>query len=168
MADQYVAEDLDGVTESLFGSGNMAYASLQASQSDAALFEQDSILINDDGNITLGNTPLIKPTNDYATTEAEKYQQEQNQKTIFNWKQLNEFTDGAKDIEIELIDMFIDNLKVDITALQNALHKEDFKSWDSVVHNIYGACSHIGATELASFCEEGQDLLQNNTQKIPI
>ena len=34
-ADQYSADDLDGVTESLFGSGNMAYASLQASQTDA-------------------------------------------------------------------------------------------------------------------------------------
>lgn len=36
-ADQYSAEDLDGVTESIFGSGNMAYASMQASQTDAAL-----------------------------------------------------------------------------------------------------------------------------------
>lgn len=36
-ADQYSANDLDGVTESLFGSGNMAYASLQASQTDAIL-----------------------------------------------------------------------------------------------------------------------------------
>ena len=36
-ADQYAADDIDGVTESLFGSGNMAYASLQASQTDAIL-----------------------------------------------------------------------------------------------------------------------------------
>ena len=28
-ADQYMADDLDGVTESLFGSGNMSYAILQ-------------------------------------------------------------------------------------------------------------------------------------------
>lgn len=34
-ADQYSAQDLDGVTEGLFSSGNMAYASLQASQTDA-------------------------------------------------------------------------------------------------------------------------------------
>ena len=32
-ADQYVADDIDGVTESLFGSGNMSYAVMQASQS---------------------------------------------------------------------------------------------------------------------------------------
>jgi len=36
-ADQYAAEDLDGVTESVFGSGNMSFASLQAMQTDAAL-----------------------------------------------------------------------------------------------------------------------------------
>lgn len=36
-ADHYYADDLDGVTESLFGSGNMAYASLQALQTDEAL-----------------------------------------------------------------------------------------------------------------------------------
>lgn len=36
-ADQYSADDIDGVTESVFGSGNMAYASLQASQTDAAM-----------------------------------------------------------------------------------------------------------------------------------
>lgn len=40
-ADQYSAEDLDGVTESLFGSGNIAYASLQASQTDAFLTTAD-------------------------------------------------------------------------------------------------------------------------------
>lgn len=38
-ADQYMAEDLDGVTESVFGSGNVSYASLQAAQTDAILSE---------------------------------------------------------------------------------------------------------------------------------
>lgn len=47
-ADQYTADDLDGVTEGLFGSGNMAYASLQASQTDEALFVQDSFSLSDD------------------------------------------------------------------------------------------------------------------------
>ena len=38
-ADQYSAEDLDGVTESVFGSGNLAYASLQAAQTDGLVGE---------------------------------------------------------------------------------------------------------------------------------
>ncbi len=45
-ADQYMAEDLDGVTESVFGAGNMGYASLQAAQSDI-LMTQDGFLKED-------------------------------------------------------------------------------------------------------------------------
>jgi hypothetical protein len=36
-ADHFKAEDIDGVTESLFGSGSVGYASLQAAQTDAAI-----------------------------------------------------------------------------------------------------------------------------------
>lgn len=42
-ADQYSADDIDGVTESIFGSGNMAYANLQASQTDAAAALDDAL-----------------------------------------------------------------------------------------------------------------------------
>lgn len=45
-ADQYSAEDLNGVTESLFGSGNMAYASLQASQTDALMLDTTGAQFN--------------------------------------------------------------------------------------------------------------------------
>ena len=47
-ADQYSADDLDGVTESLFGSGNLAYASMQASQTDQALDTNASNITNTD------------------------------------------------------------------------------------------------------------------------
>lgn len=65
-ADQYSADDLDGVTESLFGSGNMAYASLQASQTDAALADNEA-QINSENDETPnseaddgGNTPIAE------------------------------------------------------------------------------------------------------------
>lgn len=41
-ADQYSAEDIDGVTESIFGSGNLSYASLQAAQTDNILDSQSA------------------------------------------------------------------------------------------------------------------------------
>lgn len=47
-ADQYSAEDLDGATESLFGSGNLAHASLQASQTDEAIRSAQTLSINGD------------------------------------------------------------------------------------------------------------------------
>ena len=42
-ADQYAVEDSHGVTESLFGSGNLSYASLQSAQTDAALHAQQAL-----------------------------------------------------------------------------------------------------------------------------
>lgn len=50
-ADQYSAEDIDGVTESIFGSGNMAYASLQASQTDSLLNAASQEIAGADGFI---------------------------------------------------------------------------------------------------------------------
>lgn len=41
-ADQYSAEDIDGVTESLFGSGNLNFLAMQSQQTNAAMDLQDS------------------------------------------------------------------------------------------------------------------------------
>lgn len=53
-ADQYAADDIDGVTESIFGSGNMAYASLQASQIDA------SLILNEDAGFEADVAPAAQ------------------------------------------------------------------------------------------------------------
>lgn len=55
-ADQYSADDLDGVTESLFGSGNMAYGILQASQSNAALLTNDPSFYNENSQLDFGSS----------------------------------------------------------------------------------------------------------------
>lgn len=65
-ADQYSADDIDGTTESIFGSGNMAYASLQASQSDAVLSLSDSLNFSEI-NTVLGNS---SPPNGIHTSAA--------------------------------------------------------------------------------------------------
>jgi hypothetical protein len=56
--DQYMAEDLDGVTESLFGSGNMAYASLQATQTDEAIRNAESGAAQGDNFFTGSDTTI--------------------------------------------------------------------------------------------------------------
>jgi hypothetical protein len=56
-ADQYSAEDFDGVTESLFGSGGLSYASLQASLTDATLLENAMTSTTHSDTITEGTIP---------------------------------------------------------------------------------------------------------------
>ncbi|MEZ5814455.1 MAG: hypothetical protein R3E13_07025 [Alphaproteobacteria bacterium] len=69
-ADQYSADDLDGVTESVFGSGNLAYGALQASQTDEMLNVQDSKIsdekadINTDRPVEYNNDVNFGQTND--------------------------------------------------------------------------------------------------------
>lgn len=65
-ADQYSADDLDGVTESLFGSGNMAYGILQAGQTNEIL-QNSSLALNteqtstDNGNLSQAVNPNASP-----------------------------------------------------------------------------------------------------------
>lgn len=52
-ADEYFAEDMDGVTESLFGSGNLSFLSLQSGQSnDQIAMDMDSLSGVDDVHIS--------------------------------------------------------------------------------------------------------------------
>ncbi len=52
-ADEYFAEDMDGVTESLFGSGNLSFLSLQSGQSnDQIAMDMDSLSGADDVHIS--------------------------------------------------------------------------------------------------------------------
>tara|TARA_R110002072_G_scaffold296989_2_gene469375 strand:+ start:682 stop:1341 length:660 start_codon:yes stop_codon:yes gene_type:complete len=68
-ADQYSAEDIDGGTESLVGSGNMAYASLQASQSDEIINTNQQSSITDDSIAGLNSN--VNPANTRISTEKE-------------------------------------------------------------------------------------------------
>lgn len=89
------------------------------------------------------------------------------EKDVLDWERLFEFTEGNKEMESQIINMFVDNLRNDITALHQSLQDKNYEAWDSWVHKIYGACSHIGANALAEICDEGQTLVPEKTHKIP-
>lgn len=76
---------------------------------------------------------------------------------IFLWECLEGFTNGDPDSEKLILEMFLGNLEEDIAALEASFTVQDFAIWDAVAHKIYGACSNIGARELARLCEETQN-----------
>lgn len=53
-----------------------------------------------------------------------------------------------------------------LRVLQKGYDAQDLKEWDSWVHKLYGACSHIGAVRLAQICDEGQALKGQDYQEI--
>lgn len=88
--------------------------------------------------------------------------------SIFDWSRLREFTDGDQEEENAIIKIFIDALVTDLQHLQASFDQKDFKEWDSWVHKLYGACSHIGANSMAIACDKGQTLFPDQTEKIPV
>lgn len=73
-ADQYVAEDLDGVTENLFGSGNLNFLMMQAGQTNELIQAENPFSIVGEGgsfngglNVNTGlGSPLSSSANDFA------------------------------------------------------------------------------------------------------
>lgn len=84
----------------------------------------------------------------------------------FDSDRLYEFTGGKKDIEDQLISMFIEALKEDTAKMEMALRDENYQRWDEAVHKIYGAASNIGAYALAGLCDEAQNFSEADKTNI--
>ncbi len=82
--------------------------------------------------------------------------------TIFDQAHLNEFTDGNKDLEKKILDVFLDNLKIDITEIERAHANNNYKLWDESVHKLYGGCLHVGAKGLAHACDQAQSINEDD------
>lgn len=63
-ADQYMAQDIDGVTESLFGSGNLNFLMLQAGQSNDLLSTTSPFLLTGEGDFP---SSAVMSTNDFGS-----------------------------------------------------------------------------------------------------
>lgn len=67
-ADQYIAEDIDGVTESLFGSGNLNFLVMQAGQTNGAVLANQSGLLS--GETFSGSTQWSSATGFHSAPAA--------------------------------------------------------------------------------------------------
>jgi len=114
-----------------------------------------------------GDAVMDRDRQAYAIQPTPADNGKQSDAAIFDWSRLNEFTDGDKEAESKIISIFKDGLAQDIQALQVSLRDKNYEEWDSWVHKIYGASSHIGANALADVCDEGQSLFPERADKIP-
>jgi signal transduction histidine kinase/DNA-binding NarL/FixJ family response regulator len=86
---------------------------------------------------------------------------------ILDWERLADFVGDDPEAQAQIVNIFLDNLKADITALQKAYDQKGFEDWDSWAHKLYGACAHIGASAMAKICDEAQTLYPEKTDQIP-
>lgn len=85
---------------------------------------------------------------------------------ILDRARLLDFTDGDRNAERKVIEIFINNLKQDVITLERSYRAKDYKKWDEVAHKLYGASSHMGADALAGVCDQAQSLSHNERERM--
>jgi len=77
---------------------------------------------------------------------------------IFDHERINDLSEGDVDFEKQLFQVFSDNLKQDIDALQKSYDQDNPDLWRSWVHKIHGACGYIGAVAMEKVCEQRKQM----------
>lgn len=69
---------------------------------------------------------------------------------------LNLFTDGDKDEERELLDLFFDQADLSVSELEAALEVGNNEAWKKASHRLKGAAANLGANALSYSCAEAE------------
>ncbi len=68
-----------------------------------------------------------------------------NVETLMDWDHLREFVSNDRDLEIEILSIFLENIPDYIQELEAS----DVKEWAATCHKVKGSARAIGAWELA-------------------
>ncbi len=77
-----------------------------------------------------------------------------------NLEILREYTDGDKDMEVELVSVFYDKSLEDINVLKSCVKGGKSKKWSEAAHGLKGSAGYIGAEKLRVLCSEAQNMLE--------
>lgn len=80
------------------------------------------------------------------------------EKLILDIKFFNNLTSGDQTFHNELIDVFIDSTKKQLSDIKNSINVKDGRYiWHSSLHTLKGSCLSIGALRLAHFILSNQN-----------
>jgi|DEB0MinimDraft_10_1074344.scaffolds.fasta_scaffold30775_2 HPt (histidine-containing phosphotransfer) domain-containing protein len=88
-------------------------------------------------------------------------------KPIFDMAFFNDITDGDKDFQSELTEVFVSSVSdqlLDIKKVSEEQKSNPYK-WHSVLHSLKGSCSSIGAIKLSDFIISKQNKNINFTRE---
>ncbi|MDY0030044.1 MAG: ATP-binding protein [Pseudobdellovibrionaceae bacterium] len=69
---------------------------------------------------------------------------------------LNEFTEGDKDTEQMVINLFLDTAYESFDMLKNAQLQDNSEDWSKAAHSMKGASGNLGAMALHSLCSDAE------------
>ena len=87
---------------------------------------------------------------------------------VCNFHYLNEMTGGNKQLSIEIIDAFLNQVPVELQTISDAITKKDYKTIKNYAHTMQSSVSIMGITLLAPILKEMENLAAtgNEIEKI--
>lgn len=75
------------------------------------------------------------------------------------------FTDGDKEMEHELFEMFIEHSETGIEDLAAAQKSGDNEAWRKAAHKFKGSAANLGANKLSAECKHAEENFEKDTQE---
>ena len=102
--------------------------------------------------LTAGQTEQITAVNEVNTS----FNHDDKQSIDFDIERLELFTDGNRDEEKELLDMFFEQAELSLLSLVENKDNEDPDGWRAAAHKLKGSAANLGANNLAHICEHAE------------
>ena len=77
--------------------------------------------------------------------------------TPLNLEHLEVFTDGDKQEEEKLLNLFFEQTDLSLSDLRQALQEENTENWGKAAHRLKGAAANLGAETLAATCKQAEE-----------
>lgn len=75
-----------------------------------------------------------------------------------------EIVGDDKEFENELFEIFLDNSKKNIAAMESAINSGDDNAWYMASHAFKGSCASIGAFDLSKVLQEAQSANESDAE----
>ena len=78
------------------------------------------------------------------------------------WEQLQQFSEGDTEFELELLQMFVEDTQVHLAAIKAAIATNDFRQVEHKAHQIKGASANVGVTTMRLDAEKLEKLARQH------
>lgn len=72
---------------------------------------------------------------------------------------LNDLFDGDHKASINVLEIFVNQLKDDVVILENHISDGTNRDWSELAHKMKGSAAYIGAETLRALCATAQDMI---------
>jgi len=87
--------------------------------------------------------------------------------TQLNWKHLHQISDGNREFELELLQIFVEDSQTHLEALKRAIANQEVWQAEQAAHHIKGASANVGAKIMQSAAEQLEQQARQNQIQAP-